>query len=279
MVTAAAKGKSPAQVQEAVVAMRAELGANARIARYVGDGFAAQVARPHEKSAPARRRHGATWRRRRDGNGAELAGRTAARAGLEVRGDRPFRTGGMQGASRQESGARAPRGRGESSQALGAEVTEGQVAGLEPALVHDQLPAVAVAQPGQADAMKASRRRAAAPASTPRRGRPGSSRPRRARGRARPSRGTSRPRPSPDRPAARAAPRPARRGTRRAPRRADRVLDAQRDSWPTAAPDRAPACAGRGRWPRATRHAGGSLIARPSACRGRTGCARGRCRE
>ena len=50
VVTAAAKGKSPAQVQEAVVAMRAELGANSRIARYLGDGFAAQVAKVYNEA-------------------------------------------------------------------------------------------------------------------------------------------------------------------------------------------------------------------------------------
>jgi hypothetical protein len=50
VVTAAAKGKSPAQVQEAVAAMRAELGANARIARYLGDGFAAQVAKVYNEN-------------------------------------------------------------------------------------------------------------------------------------------------------------------------------------------------------------------------------------
>ena len=49
VVTAAAKGKSPAQVQETVVGMRAELGANARIARYLGDGFAGQVAKAYNE--------------------------------------------------------------------------------------------------------------------------------------------------------------------------------------------------------------------------------------
>ena len=48
-VVTAAKGKSPAQVQEAVVAMKAELGANPRIARYLGDGFAAQVAKVYNE--------------------------------------------------------------------------------------------------------------------------------------------------------------------------------------------------------------------------------------
>ena len=48
-VTAASPGKSPAEVQAAVDKVRAELAANARIARYVGDPFAAQVAKVYNE--------------------------------------------------------------------------------------------------------------------------------------------------------------------------------------------------------------------------------------
>jgi cyclase len=49
VVGAAAKGNSPAQVQAAVEGMRAELVANARIARYVPTGLAAQVAKVYNE--------------------------------------------------------------------------------------------------------------------------------------------------------------------------------------------------------------------------------------
>ncbi len=48
-VKAASEGKSPAEVQAAVEKLRAELAANARIARYVGDPFAAQVAKVYNE--------------------------------------------------------------------------------------------------------------------------------------------------------------------------------------------------------------------------------------
>ncbi len=48
-VKAASEGKSPAEVQSAVEKLRAELAGNARIARYVGDPFAAQVAKVYSE--------------------------------------------------------------------------------------------------------------------------------------------------------------------------------------------------------------------------------------
>ena len=42
-VTAASKGQTPEAVQAAIPALRAELSKKSQIARYVGDGFAAQV--------------------------------------------------------------------------------------------------------------------------------------------------------------------------------------------------------------------------------------------
>jgi cyclase len=59
VVKAASEGKSPAEVQSAVEKLRAELLANARIARYIGDPFAAQVAKVYNeltgKSFPDKR--------------------------------------------------------------------------------------------------------------------------------------------------------------------------------------------------------------------------------
>lgn len=49
VVKAAAEGKSPAEVQSTVERLRAELAANARIARYVGSGFASQVAKVYNE--------------------------------------------------------------------------------------------------------------------------------------------------------------------------------------------------------------------------------------
>jgi cyclase len=49
VVTAAARGKAPAEVQGGIAAMKTELGADARIARYLGDGFAAQVAKVYNE--------------------------------------------------------------------------------------------------------------------------------------------------------------------------------------------------------------------------------------
>jgi hypothetical protein len=68
VVGAAAKGKSAADVQRGVEALRAELAANARIARYIGDGFAGQAAKVYNEitgqsfpdkaaEADAQRRH------------------------------------------------------------------------------------------------------------------------------------------------------------------------------------------------------------------------------
>jgi cyclase len=48
-VVTAAKGKSPTEAQAAVETMRAELVANPRIARYVGSGFPAQVAKVYNE--------------------------------------------------------------------------------------------------------------------------------------------------------------------------------------------------------------------------------------
>lgn len=49
VVKAASDGKSPAEVQSAVEKLRTELLANARIARYLGDSFAAQVAKVYNE--------------------------------------------------------------------------------------------------------------------------------------------------------------------------------------------------------------------------------------
>ncbi len=46
---AASDGKNPAEVQSAVEKLRTELLANARIARYLGDSFAAQVAKVYNE--------------------------------------------------------------------------------------------------------------------------------------------------------------------------------------------------------------------------------------
>ena len=48
-VTAASKGQTPEAVQAAIPALRAELSKKSQIARYVGDGFAAQVGKVYSE--------------------------------------------------------------------------------------------------------------------------------------------------------------------------------------------------------------------------------------